>query len=223
LKIPRDFFKTEASEELENSVIRRFRTLSLRTLPYREAFKGILRDTFAVIFIILLLLGVYRLYRIFFVKGTNPKEELQAYFKKDLKRVWEEGFKTFITGVILVLARKGFIKFLEKASIVRIVLIVEILFRVFQYGYQLLRGEITWQDFGKNLFEDAIIVVAGLTGTAYGAAFGLFISSYVKGIGPLVFALIFGFLGGIVGEFFARFVITMVEHLLIKFIKDKKL
>jgi len=216
LKVPKDFLKPEETEEVENSVIRRFRTLSLKTLPYREAFKGVIRDTFAVIFIILLLLGIYRLYRIVFIKETNPKEEIEAYFKKDLKKVWEEGFKTFITGIILVLARKGIIKFLEKASIVKVVLIVEFTFRVFQYGYQLLSGKITWKDFLKKLFEDGIIVVAGLTGTAYGAALGVFLSPYIKGLGPLALALIFGFLGGIAGEFFARFVIFWVEKLVSK-------
>jgi len=222
LKLPRWIFKTEKPEEVEGPIIRRVRTLTLKALSYKEALKLLIRDTFTVIFFVLLLLGLYRIYRIVFVKGTRPKEELKAYFKEDLKRVWEEGLKTFVAGVILVLARKGVIKFLEKASVVRVVFIVEFTFRLLHYGYRLARGELTWKDFWKNLFEDAVVIASGLAGTVYGATFGVFLSRYVKWVGVLALAFIFGFLGGIVGEFFARFVVKATEYLISKMVSHNR-
>ena len=221
MKLPRWLFKAEKPEEVEGPVIRRLRTLTLKTLSYKEAFRLIIKDTFTVIFFVLLLLGFYRFFRIVFVKGTNPKEEIRAYFKEDLKKVWEEGFKTFIAGVLLVLARKGVIRFLQNASIVRIVFIVEFTFRVVQYGLKVLRGEISWKDFWKRIFEDSIVIVSGLLGTVYGATFGVVISIHVKSISALALAFTFGFIGGILGELFAKGTIKVAEYLVSKLMYKK--
>ena len=219
MRLPKWLFKTEESEDVEGTVIRRIRNLTIRNLSYREAFKLVVRDTFAVIFFVLLLLGIYRLYRIVFVKGTEPKEEIKAYFKEDLKRVWEEGFKTFVAGAVLVLARKGVIKILQNASVVKIVFIVELTYRVIKYGLKLLRGEIDWRDFWRKIFEDAVVVIAGLTGTFYGAVVGVALYSYIKELSPLAWAFTFGFIGGVLGELFAKIVVKLAEYLVRKYIE----
>ena len=219
---PKRIFEEENPQEVEGTIIRRLRSLTIRNLSYREAFRLVIRDTLAVVFFVLLLFGLYRIYRMVFVRETSPREELRAYFREDLKRVWEEGFKTFVAGAVLVLARKGVIKFLERASVVKIVFLVELVYRVVVYGYKLLKGEIGWRDFWKKLFEDSVIVIGGLTGTFYGAVLGAFVYKYLHLLSLLFWAFVGGFVGGILGEAFARLVVKLTEYFLLKVAHLKK-
>ena len=124
-------------------------------------------------------------------------EDMAAFFESSLKSSARVGAQTAVTGAVVVAARNGWIKALQRTTTGTIAGIVHVGIENAKVLYKLFTGELTAEEALDAMGTTTAAAVGGFVGAGKGAAVGLAVGGPV---GAVVGAVVGGIAGSKIGE-----------------------
>lgn len=124
-------------------------------------------------------------------------EDMAAFFESSLKSSARVGAQTAVTGAVVVAARNGWIKALQRTTTGTIASIVHVGIENAKVLYKLFTGELTAEEALDAMGTTTAAAVGGLVGAGKGAAVGALLGGPV---GAVVGAVVGGIAGSKIGE-----------------------